>query len=164
MYRTGVLGGTVVKSYQLTGTVMAVNASARTLSLVEKAGTKATLRCDASVANFDQLRAGDEVTAIVKDQLTMAMADSNTAPDSAIKPAERAPRAGDSRELTAATQHYTATLQAINLKRHQVTLLFPDGTTRRFEVRKDVDLAHRKLGEKVAFSVTVGTAVAVVKL
>ena len=153
-----------MESYQLTATVAVINASARTISLVGKAGDKATVKCDPSVANFDQLRAGDIVTAIVKDELTIAMADENNPPDKTGKPAELASGATDSGELMAATQHYTATIQAINLKRHQVTLRFPDGTTRRFEVRKDVDLARRKVGERVAFRITLGTAVAVVKL
>jgi hypothetical protein len=164
MYKKGVLGGTVVESYQLTATVMAIDVPARTLSLVAKDGQKATVKCDSSVANFARLRAGDVVTAIVMDELRMTLADTNAPLDSTANPAESTGRPTEPGELVPATQCYTATIQAINLNRNQVTLSFPDSTKRTFEVRKSVDLARRKIGERVAFQVTVGTAVAVVQL
>src|SRR5947208_16858313 len=81
MYKKGVVGGTVIDSYQLTGTVTAINVSARSLSLVAKDGRKAIVKCDSNVANFDHLQAGDIVTAIVMDELKMAFADTNAPPD-----------------------------------------------------------------------------------
>jgi len=164
MYKKGVLGGTVVEAYQLTATVTAIDVPARTLSLVAKDGQKATVKCDSSVANFDRLRAGDVVTAILMDELKIAMADTNAPPDSTTKPAESVRRPTEPGELVTVTQCYTATIQVINFKRNEATLSFPDGKTRTFEVRKDVNLAGRKIGERVAFTVTVGTAIAVVKL
>src|SRR5690349_13065848 len=134
MYKKGVVGGTVVESYQLTGTVTAIDVPARTLSLVAKDGQKATVKCDSGVANFDSLRAGDIVTAIVMDELKMALADANAPPDNTAKPAESIRRPAEPGELVPATQSYTATVQAINLKRNEATLSFPDGTTRTFEV------------------------------
>lgn len=164
MYKKGVLGGTVVEAYQLTATVTAIDAAARTISLVAKDGQKATIKCDSSVANFERLRAGDVVTAILMDELKIAMADTNAPPDSTAKPAESIRRPTEPEELVTVTQCYTATIQAIDFKRNEATLSFPDGKTRTFKVRKDVNLAGRKIGERVAFQVTVGTAIAVVKL
>ena len=63
----------------------------------------------------------------------------------------------------AETQQYTATITAINLKRHEATLRFPDGTARTFAVRKDVDLNQRKVGEEVAFRVAVAVAISMKK-
>ena len=164
MYKKGVVGGTVIDSYQLTGTVTAIDVSARTLSLVAKDGQKATVKCDSSVANFERLRTGDIVTAIVMDELKMALADTNAPPDSTASPAQSKRRPSESGELVPVTQSYTATIQSINVDHNEATLSFPDGSTRTFEVRKDVDLARQKLGARVAFQVTIGTAVAVVKL
>ena len=65
--------------------------------------------------------------------------------------------------LVAETQQYIAKVKAINLKRHEATLLLPDGTTRTVPVRKDVDLTQRKVGEEVSIRVTVATAIAVEK-
>ena len=163
MYKKGVVGGTVIDSYQLTGTVTAIDVTARTLSLVAKDGQKATVKCDSNVANFDHLQAGDIVTAIVMDELKMAFADTNAPPDSTTKSAESLRRPTEPGELVAVTQCYTATIQAINVDRNEATLSFPDGTRRKFEVRKDVDLWRQKIGDRVAFQVTIGTAVAVVK-
>ena len=163
MYKKGVVGGTVIDSYQITGTITAIDVSARTLSLIATDGRKATLKCDSSVAGFDRLRAGDLVTAIVMDELKMSLADTN-APEITATSAESTRRPTEPGELVAVTQCYTATLQAINPARNEATLSFPDGSKRTFEVRKDIDLARHKPGERVAFQVTIGTAVAVVKL
>ena len=63
----------------------------------------------------------------------------------------------------AETQQYTATVKALNLKRREASLLFPDGSTRTFAVRKDVDLTQRKVGEQVVIRVTVAVALSVEK-
>ena len=163
-YEKGVPGGTVVETHKLTATVTAIDTAARELTLSAKDGKTATVKCDSNVINFDQVRVGDVVRAIVTDELTVAMADAETPPDNAAGLVALAPRGTQPAALMAATQQYTATIEAINLKRHQATLRFPDGTTRTFAVRKDIDLTQRKVGERVAFRVTVAMAVAVDKL
>ena len=163
-YEKGVPGGTVVETHKLTATVIAIDVSGRKLTLSAKDGKTATVKCDSNVSNFDQIRVGDVVRAIVTDELTVAMADAETPPDSAAGLVALAPRGTKPAALMAETQQYTATITAINLKRNQATLRFPDGTTRTFEVRKDVDLTQRKVGERVAFRVTVAMAVTVQKM
>ena len=74
-----------------------------------------------------------------------------------------APKGAKPGGVVAETQQYTAKITAINLKKRQATLLFPDNTTRTFTVRKDVDLSQRKVGEEVAFRVTMATAISVKK-
>jgi hypothetical protein len=54
-------------------------------------------------------------------------------------------------------------ITSINLKKHQATLLFPDGSDRTFNVRKDVDLTHRKVGEQVTFQVAMAMAISIQK-
>lgn len=163
-YEKGVPGGTVVETYKLTATVTAIDALTRKITLVAKDGKKATVKCGSNVANFDQIQVGDVVRAVVTDELTVAMADAEHPPDSAAGLVALAPRGTKPATLVAETQQYTATISAINLKRNEATLLFPDGTTRTFAVRKDVDLTQRKVGERVVFRVTVAMAVGVQKL
>ncbi len=163
-YEKGIPGGTVVETHKLTATVTAIDASARKITLVAKDGKKATVKCGPNVTNFDQIQVGDFVRAIVTDELTVAMADAENPPDTTAGLVALAPRGTKPAALVAETQQYTATISAINLKRKEATLLFPDGTTRTFAVRKDVDLAQRKVGERVAFRVTVAMVVGVEKL
>ena len=56
-----------------------------------------------------------------------------------------------------------ATVTAIDLKRHRATLEFADGTTHTVDVRPDVDLTQRKVGEKVVIRATESLAISVEK-
>jgi hypothetical protein len=164
IYEKGVPGGTVVETYTLTATVTEIDAAARKVSLVGKDGKKATVKCPPEVANFDQIRVGDVVKAIVTSELTVAMADAATERiTSAEKTVALAPKGAKPGAFIAETQQYTATITEINLKRHQASLRFPDGSIRTFNVRKDIDLKERKVGEEVTFQVAMAMAIAIEK-
>jgi len=163
-YEKGVPGGTVVETTEVTATVSAIDAPARKVTLVAKDGKKTTVKCGPDVINFDQIRVGDVVKATVTAELTVAMANAAAAPAAGSAAVViLAPKGAKPGALVAETQQYTARITAINLKKRQATLLFPDGTTRTFTVRQDVDLSQRKVGEDVAFQVTVATAISVKK-
>ena len=51
--------------------------------------------------------------------------------------------------MTSETYQVVATVTAIDLKKRKATLQFQDGATKKFDVRKDVDLTRHKTGEKV---------------
>jgi hypothetical protein len=163
-YDQGVPGGTVVETRELSATVAAIDVPARKVTLVAKGGEKTTVKCGPEVINFDQIRVGDIVKATVTSQLTVAMADA-AAPqvDSGAGAVLLAPKGANPGGLMAETQEYTATISGINLKRHQATLRFPDGSVRTFTARKDVDLGQRKVGEKVTFRVTAAMAISIQK-
>jgi len=164
-YEKGVPGGTLVETHRLTATVTSVDPASRKVTLVARDGEKTTVTCGSKILNFEQIRVGDVVKATVTDELTVAMADKAGAPgDSAAGLVALAPQGAKPAVLMAETQRYNATITAINLKRHQATLRFPDGTTRTFKVRQDVDLSQRKVGDEVAFRVTVATAISIEKL
>ena len=163
-FEKGVPGGTLVETYKLTATVASIDAPDRKFTLLGQDGKKTTVKCGPEVTNFEQIRVGDVVKATVTDELTVAMANAASAPgESATGFVALAPQGTKPAVLMAETQLYTATITAINLKRHQATLLFPDGTSRTFIVRKDVDLTKRKVGEEVAFRVAVAMAVSIEK-
>jgi hypothetical protein len=163
-YEKGVPGGTLVETYKLTATVTDIDAPARKITLVGPDGKKTTVKCGLEVTNFDKIRVGDVVKAMVTDELTVAMANAASAPgESETGLVALAPQGAKPAVLMAETQRYTATITAINLKRHQATLLFPDGSSRTFIVRKDVDLTQRKVGEEVAFRVALAMAVTIEK-
>jgi len=163
-YEKGVPGGTVVETYDLHATVTDIDPARRKVTLTTKAGKKGTFQCGPEVINFDQIRLGDVVKATVTSELTVAMADASAARiASTSSTAALAPKGTKPGGLVAETQQYTATIQSINLKRHQATLRFPDGSTRVFNVRKDVDLTQRKVGEEVTIRVAVAMAVSIKK-
>ena len=163
-YEKGVPGATVVETYQLTATVAEIDVPDREVTLRGRDGKKTTVKCGPEVANFDQIRVGDVVKARVTSEMTVAMADaSNPTAVGATSKVQLAPKGAKPRAVMAETQQYTATITEINLKRHQATLRFPDGSTRTFNVRKDVDLTQRKVGEEVVFRVAVAMAISLEK-
>src|SRR5262249_47110900 len=138
-YEKGVPGGTVVETYVLNATVADIDASKRKVTLTTKDGKKETVKCGPEVINFDQINIGDVVKATVTSELTVAMADAaSPRVESASSTVALAPKGAKPGGIVAETQQYTATITKINLKRHQATLHFPDGSTRTFNVRKDV--------------------------
>lgn len=163
-YEKGVPGGTVVETYKLTATVTAIDVPARRVTLTAKDGKRTSVTCGPEVINFDQIRIGDVVKGTLTSELTVAMASADT-PSHASETGlvAVAPKGAKPGALMAETQTYTATISAIDLKRRRATLLFPDGTTRTFVVRQDVDLAQRQVGEAVAIRVAVAMALSLEK-
>ena len=164
IYQKGVPGGTVVETYKLNATVTEVDISARKVTLTAKNGEKATVKCGPEVINFDQIHVGDVVKALVTSELTVAMADAATQRiESANKTVVLAPKGAKPGAFVTETQQYTAKITDINIKRHQATLSFPDGSKRTFNMRKDVDLKERKVGEEVVFQVAMAMAISIEK-
>ena len=56
-----------------------------------------------------------------------------------------------------------ATVTAIDIKKHEVTLSFTDGSSKTVAVRQDVNLSKHKVGEKVIISTTEVLAILVEK-
>jgi len=163
-YEEGVPGGTYVETYTLEATVTAIDVADRKVTLTDANGKRETIQCGPEVVNFDQIELGDRVKVTMTSELVLAMADAdNPPPDAAATQVSLAPVGDKPGGSVARTQQYTATVTAIDLKRHKATLLFPDDTTRTFDVRKDVDLSQREVGEKVAVRVSVGVAISVEK-
>ena len=161
-FEEGVPGGTYVETYKLEATVTAINAASRKVTLTAADGKRETVKCSPEVVNFDQIEVGDKVKVTVYSEVVLAMADADNPPvDAAATESSLAPVGAKPGGTVMETQQYTATVTAINLKRHEATLRFPNDTTRTFPVRKDVDLSQREVGEKVAVRVTVAVAVAV---
>ena len=163
-YDKGVPGRVVVDTYKLNATVTGIDAANRKVTLVTWDGKQTTVKCGPEIINFDQIHVGDQLKVRATAELAVAMADAAAPPAvSGAGLVALAPKGAKPGGLMAETQEYTATVTAIGLKRHEATLLFPDGTSKTFDVRKDVDLTQRKVGEKVAIRVTVAMALSVEK-
>jgi hypothetical protein len=163
-FQKGVPGGVIVETYKMTATVTGVDAASRKVSLASSDGRKTTVTCGPEIVNFDQIQVGDHVKARVTAEVALAMTDKSTPPSaSGGGMVMLAPQGGKPGGLMTETQEYTATIKAINLKRHQATLSFPDGSNRTFAVRKDVDLTQRKVGELVSIRATLAVALSLEK-
>jgi len=163
-YEEGVPGGVYVETYTLDAVVKAIDPETRKVILTDANGNQETVKCGPDVINFDQIEVGDKVKVTLRAAVVLAMADEGALPvTAATTELALAPAGAKPGGSVVETQQYTATVSAIDLKGHKATLDFPDGSSRTFVVRKDVDLAKRKVGEKVAIQVQLGLALSVEK-
>jgi hypothetical protein len=158
----GVPGGVVVQTSRLTATVAAIDWATRRVTLVSPAGIKQTVKAGPEVINFDQIRVGDQLNLVVTEELVVAMG-GQADMDGVAAVVALAPPGAKPGGVLAETVQVTATVAAIDPVGRTATLRFEDGTTRTFNVRSDVNLAQRRVGDKVTFRVTEMIAIGVQK-
>lgn len=161
-HQKGVPGGVVVETTQLEATVANVDPATREITLTNSDGQSKTIRCGPEVANFEQIRAGDRVKVTMVSRLELSMATADTpAMAASLTQASVAPLGAKPGVIVSESQEYLATIASLNSRRHEVTLRFPDDTTRRFSVRPDIDLSQRQAGEQVSVRVSVALSIVV---
>jgi len=160
----GVAGGVSVETSQETATVTAVDKATRKVTLVTKDGTKKTVKAGPQVANFEQIEVGDQVKATVTEQLVVFVRKpGEPAGDGAAAVVALAPIGDKPGAVLASTEEITAKVKSIDLKNRKGTLLFPDGTTKTYKARKDVDLTKYSVGDEVVINMTETVAISVEK-
>ncbi len=160
----GVPGGVIVQTFTLTATVTGIDAPNRKVTLVSPQGKQTVFKAGPEVVNFGQIQIGDQVTATLTEQLVVYMAtDAPPQRDGAATTVALAPVGAKPGGVVADTVQVTAKVTEINLKKHNATLQFPDGTKKTVAARKDVDLTKRKVGEEVVIRVTEAIAITVEK-
>ena len=148
----------------MTATVTGIDAASRKVTLVTPDGKKTTVKCGSEVINFDQIRIGDQLKVTVTEELVAYLAEAGAPPrDGAATTVALAPKGAKPGGVIADTVQVTAKVTAIDLKHHKATLQFPDGSTRKVAVRKDVDLTKRQVGEEVVLRITDMLAISVEK-
>lgn len=163
-YQEGVPGGVMVETFKTTATVTAIDAANRKVTLVSPDGKKTTYKAGPEIINFDQIHIGDQLKVTVAEELVVYLADKGAPPsDAAAGLVALAPKGAKPGGIMASTVQVTAKVKSIDLKKHKATLEFPDGSTKTFAVRKDVDLTQRKVGEEVVIRSTEALAILVEK-
>ena len=163
-YQPGVPGGVMVDTYKMTATVTRIDADKRKVTLLTRDGKETTVKCGPEVINFDQIRVGDRLRIRVTQELAVAMGTAGASSnDSGADMVALAPKGAMPGGMMASTVQATAKVTAIDLKHHKATLQLPDGSSKSFDVRPDVDLTQRKVGEEVVLRFTEALAISVEK-
>ncbi|HWH71397.1 MAG TPA: hypothetical protein VNT26_18625 [Candidatus Sulfotelmatobacter sp.] len=163
-FEEGVPGGTVVDTYQTTATVTSIDPAERKVTMVSPDGKKTTFKAGPEVANFDQIRVGDQVKATLTQQMVVSMGtEASRQNEGATSTIQVAPKGAKPGVLVADTMQVTAKVVGIDQQHHTATLQFPDGSTKTFPVRKDIDLTQRRVGEEVVIRETQTQAISVEK-
>jgi len=160
----GVPGGIIIETYEGTGTVTAIDAATRSVTLERPDGKKATFKAGPEVRNFAQIRVGDKVKATLTDRLVVFLRKKGAPPvDGEAAMVALAPLGAKPGIVKAETVEVSARVQAIDLAHHQATLQLPDGSTQIVKVRPDVDLTQAVIGEEVVMRTTEALALVVGK-
>jgi hypothetical protein len=160
----GVPGGAIVETYKTTATVTGIDASTRKVTLVGPGGKKTTYTAGPEVINFDRIRIGDQVKVTAVGELVAYLRKNGEPPsDGEAAMVALAPKGAKPGGVLVNTVEMTARVKSLDYKRHQATLQFPDGTSKTFKVRADVDLTKAAVGDDVVIRTTEALAITVEK-
>lgn len=158
-------GAVVTETFSTTATITAIDQSNRKLTLQTPDGKKTSFKASPTMTNFSQLRVGDQVSAVVTEQVALAIwKGTNPPPDAAgaaigITPTGTSNPAG----FAVATELVTAQVTAIDTQKRKVTVLFQDGSSKTYKAQKGVDLSQVQAGDNVTIQVTEAAAITVTK-
>ncbi len=157
-------GQVVVNSIIVTNTVVSIDAAKRIVQLKHEDGKITGYKCGPQVANFAQIKVGDQVRATVVDEMALfikpASQTQSITATGAVVGAKLGTKPG---VVSLDTLDFTATVVAIDPWRHQVTLQTADGRTKPVQVGEFVNLADFSVGNQVVVRLTQALAVLVEK-
>jgi hypothetical protein len=154
----------VVQTVRLQATVVAVDATNRTVRLQPRRGDPKTFRVGEGAVNFQQVRVGDQVHATVIEETAVTLVPGGTPPSvGAAAAVALTPEGALPGAVMASTVEAAATVVAIDSHEHSVTLEFLDGRIQEVHVGKHRDLSKVGLGDSVRVQVTEAVAISVVR-
>ena len=161
-YAEGVPGGAVLETEELVASVSAIDKTKRTFTLRDDLGNKRTLAAPEQMQNFDQLKVGDRVKAVIaQERIVYLRRPGEAAADGAAGVLATTPLGAKPGMLAADTVEITALVKGIDTTLRTATLQLPDGTERTIKVRPDVELKTDYLGRQVVLRVTTAMAISV---
>ncbi|WP_252273005.1 hypothetical protein [Pseudomonas subflava] len=162
VYAEGVPGGAVLETEELTARVSAVDTAKRTFTLQDTQGNRRTFHAPAQMQNFDQLKTGDQVRAVVTQERVVYLRQPGEPLEDGAAGIVASAAPGDKPGMLAAdTVEITALVKGMDTTLRNVTLQMPDGRERVIPVRPDVDMKTAYLGRQVVLRVTTAVAVSV---
>jgi Cu/Ag efflux protein CusF len=155
-YEEGVPGGIVLATVDVQATVTAIDKENRMVTLEGNDGVTREVKVGPQVVRFDEINVGDLVKVALTKELVIHLNAAGEEPpiDEAAALVARAPEDAQPGGIAAEFVQVTGTVTAIDTENRTATLQFEDGSSKTFAVRDDIDLAQRKVGEKVSFRVT----------
>jgi hypothetical protein len=156
-------GAIIVETTAMSGTVTAVDPAKRKLKLVSPGGSKFTYKAGPKIVNFDQIRVGDQIKAMVTEEVAVFIG--SGAPPSAMTETTVviAPAGTNSGSVRVDTSQITVKVIDVNAAKHKVTFEFPDNSRKTVKVGRKVDLSAVRPGDNVTVQVSEGFAITVEK-
>lgn len=157
--------GVMVDVVKAEAVVDAVDAAKRTVTFKMPDGMKRTVKVGPEVKNFDQIKAGDKVTARFLESVAVVVAKKGEKPAaSEVKTVEVAPKGEKPGVVIVDTLDITAVVEKIDYKKRSISLKGPEGNVREFIVDKSVkNFKNIKKGDDVFLRFTEAVAITVDK-
>ncbi|MBD9425925.1 DUF1344 domain-containing protein [Pseudomonas sp. PDM15] len=161
-YTEGVPGGAVTETDEMQASVTAIDPAKRSFTLRDDDGNSRTFQAPPEMHNFDQLKVGDRVRAVVAlERIVYLRQPGEVATDGAAGVAATAPLGSKPGMLVADTIEITALVKGMDTTLRTATLQLPDGSERTIKVRPDVDMKTEYLGRQVVLRMTSAFAISV---
>ncbi|WP_152223264.1 hypothetical protein [Pseudomonas sp. SCB32] len=158
----GVPGNAVTETEELRATVSAIDTAKRTFTLKDEQGNSRTIQAPPEMRNFNQLKVGDRVKAVVVlERIVYLRKPGEAAVDGAASLLATS-RLGDKPAMVSAdTVEVTTVIKSIDTAKRTATLQFADGNQDTVKVRPDVEMKPEYVGHQVVLRITSAVAVSV---
>jgi len=156
-------GAIAVDTATSTATVTGIDAATRELTLVTPNGKKTKYKAGPDVANFDQIKIGDQVKALLTEEVAVSIGSGRPQTGTSAGEVALAPVGAKPGGVMVQTSQVTVKIVEVDAKKHKVTYQLADGSTRTVKAGKEVDVSVLKPGDNVTVRVSDGVAVLVEK-
>ncbi|WP_448681688.1 hypothetical protein [Pseudomonas nicosulfuronedens] len=158
----GVPGGAMTETEEVQASVSAIDRAKRTFTLSDDQGNSRTLQAPPEMRNFDQLKVGDRVRAIVALERLVYLREPGQENGGGAAGLLATGQPGNKPGMLAAdTVEITATVKSLDTTKRTATLQFADGSQHTVNVRPDVEMKREYIGRQLVMRVTSAVAVSV---
>jgi hypothetical protein len=159
------VGAAVIDVSKVTATVEKVDYATRMVTLKGPKGNLFTFKAGDAVKNLDQVKVGDKVVAQYLESVAVFVRKSSDPPNAGEMDAVGvAPKGAKPGMVVVQTDAVTAKVMAVDVKGRTITLMGPEGKTKKFKVDKSVKrLNEIKKGDDITLRVTQALAIDVMK-
>ncbi|MGQ7958123.1 hypothetical protein ACUTAF_10515 [Pseudomonas sp. SP16.1] len=162
VFEPGKPGGAVLETEEVRAEVSAIDTTKRSFTLTDEQGRSRTLQAPPEMRNFDQLKVGDQVRAVIGlERIVHLREPGEMSEDGAAGILATAPEGSKPALLMAETLELTAVIKAMDSAQRTATLQFADGSQRVVKVRPDVEMKPEYLGRELVLRMTSAIAVSV---
>jgi hypothetical protein len=159
------MGAAVVDVAKITATVEKIDYATRMITLKGPEGNTVTFKASDDVKNLDKVKAGDKVVAKYLESIAVFVRKASDPPSvGELDAVGVAPKGAKPGVVMVQTDEVTAKVQAVDVKGRTITLMGPEGKTKKIKVDKRVkQLNEIKKGDDITLRVTRALAIDVIK-
>lgn len=158
----GIPGGAMVSTIAVQAKVMSVDYKRREVKLLIPGGDVVKTRVGEEAVNFEQIKKGDIINAVVTEEIVFQLAAAGTdIEDGAAVAAALADQGELPAGLAAAAVRVTATIVKVDTDSRTIKLKLEDGHKKTVSVRDDIEMSKAKVGDLVIIDMFEAVAIAV---